>query len=67
MSAKRPNKRFDCLAFKDRVQTEIYEETKYLSRAELRAYFRRRVETGPFAGLWKSIRKGRTGGSRSDR
>jgi len=46
-------KSFDCMEMKRRIQEKIYEETKDLSRKELVAYFRRRVEEGPFAQLWK--------------
>ena len=57
MSPKNRNEReFDCIALKDRVQSEIYEEIKDLTHDEEIAYFRRRVEQGPFAELWRSIR-----------
>ncbi|MFH1741503.1 MAG: hypothetical protein ABIH23_21060 [bacterium] len=49
------NKDFDCVAFKDRAQLEIYEETKDLSRSDLKEYFRKRVEAGPFAEFWKEL------------
>ncbi len=56
-SPKTPNEeQFDCIAFKDRVQSEIYEEIKDLTHDEEIAYFRRRVEKGPFAKLWRSVR-----------
>jgi hypothetical protein len=55
MKAKKTAKGFDCLAFKDRVQAEIYAETKGMTFAQLRQYFRERVESGPFADLWKRI------------
>jgi hypothetical protein len=48
-------KGFDCLAFKDKVQSEIYEETKDMTWDELKAYFRKGVESGPFADLWNRI------------
>jgi hypothetical protein len=48
-------KNFDCLAYKDMVQSEIYEETKDMSGEELIDYFRKSVETGPFAEFWKKI------------
>ena len=61
MTTKRNDKGFDCLAFKDRVQLEIYEEIRNLSRSELKEYFRTRVEAGPFAEFWKGlpVRRGR--------
>ena len=46
---------FDCIAFKRRVQSELYGETKDLSTEEELAYFRRRVEAGPLAKLWRRI------------
>ena len=56
MSLKTPNEGgFDCTAFKQRAQSKIYEEVKDLSADEELAYFRRRVETGPFAKLWRSL------------
>ncbi|MCG3132676.1 MAG: hypothetical protein FLDDKLPJ_03542 [Phycisphaerae bacterium] len=42
---------FDCLDFKRKVQAELYEATRHLSRADRLAYFRRRAENGPFADL----------------
>ena len=48
-------KNFDVLAWKDRVQSEIYEETKHMTREEWLEYLKRSVETGPFADLWKRI------------
>ena len=51
MQRKTTEKEFDCIAFKDKVQLEIYEETKCMTASELVAYFRRKVETGPFAEM----------------
>ena len=48
---------FDCLAYKQRVQAEIYEEIKDLSPTEEVAYFRKSAETGPFAEWWKRVRQ----------
>lgn len=53
MKTERPEKEFDCVEMKRRIQEKIYEETKGMSVEELVAYFRRRVEEGPFADLWK--------------
>lgn len=55
MNTKPNDQDFNCLAFKDRVQSEIYEETKDLSRPQLKKYLRRRVETGPFGEFWKGL------------
>jgi len=53
-------KSFDCVEMKRKAQEKVYEETKHLNREQLVAYFRRHVETGPFAHLWKKSRKTRT-------
>lgn len=53
-------KGFDCVEIKRKTQEKIYEETKHLSREELVAYFRRHVERGPFAHLWKGSEKTRS-------
>lgn len=55
----KPHKTFDCIEMKRKIQEKIHEETKDLTRAELIGYFRRHAETGPFAELWKNIRKTR--------
>ena len=47
---------FDCLAFKWKVQSEIYEKTKNLSVEEQIAFFRNAAETGPFADLVRAVR-----------
>lgn len=51
------NENFDCIAFKRRVQAEIYEETKDITPEEEIAYFRRRVADGPFGKWWGSLEK----------
>jgi len=52
-------KGFDCVEMKRKAQEKIYQETKDLSRDELVAYFRRQVETGPFAQAWKGRKRTR--------
>ena len=47
---------FDCLEFKWKVQSEIYEKTKNMSVKEQIAYFRNAAENGPFADLVRAIR-----------
>ena len=57
-TVSRPRKKgFDCIAFKERVQAEIYEEIKNLTPAEQAEYFRKSVERGPFAAWWKQVRE----------
>ncbi len=48
---------FDCLAFKWRVQEQIYEEIKDRTAEEQILYFRRHAEAGPFADLVKRLRQ----------
>jgi hypothetical protein len=55
MARKGINKSFDCLAFKDRVQAEIYEEIKDLSPAEEVEYFRKAAQEGPLGEWWKRV------------
>ncbi|MHB1037387.1 MAG: hypothetical protein ACYC35_25350 [Pirellulales bacterium] len=54
MIEKRAEKTFDCIAFKRKVQAEIYEDIKDLSPAEEIEYFRKKAETGPLGKWWKS-------------
>ena len=56
MTPTKTKKRFDCLAFKDKAQAEIYEEIKNLSPEEEVRYWRRATETGPLAKWWKAVR-----------
>ena len=44
-------KSFDCLAFKWKVESEIYEEIKDQTAEQQIEYFRRHAQTGPFAEL----------------
>lgn len=55
-ASRSKKKGFDVLAFKERVQAEIYEEIKDLSPAEQAEYFRKSVERGPFAAWWKKVK-----------
>ncbi|RJO74022.1 MAG: hypothetical protein C4523_01280 [Myxococcales bacterium] len=48
-------KTIDCVAMKRRIQEEIYEETKGMTREEEMAYFRRKAK----AGLFPKARKQR--------
>lgn len=58
MTTKNKNVPFKCLDFKDEVQSEIYAQTKGMTRARLNRYFEKRVESGPFADLWSQIPSG---------
>lgn len=55
MKPRKPEKGFDCIGFKCKVQAEIYQEIKGLSPEEEIEYFRRRVAAGPFGNLWKLL------------
>jgi len=57
MMRRRPAKGFDCIAFKRKAQTEIYEEIKGLSPEEEIAYFRRRAAAGPLGKFWKALER----------
>jgi len=46
---------FDALAFKEKVQAELYKATKGMTREEERAFYREGVRTGPLAGLWARV------------
>lgn len=57
MKPTQKDETFDCIEFKRRVQSEIYEEIRHLSRAEQLEYFRRRAEEGPLGDWWRSIKR----------
>jgi hypothetical protein len=56
MGPGKTKKPFDCIAYKRRVQAEIYEETKGMTPREEIEYFNHAAETGPLADVWKRIR-----------
>ena len=56
MNPTKVKKRFDCLAYKDKVQAQIYEEIKDMTPEQEIEYFNRHAETGPFAKWWKAVR-----------
>ncbi len=53
---------FDCLAFKWKVETEVYREIKDLSLEQQIEYFQAHVEAGPFASLVRTLRQHQTQG-----
>ena len=57
MAESRRKKTFDCLAYKDRVQEEIYEKIKDMTVQEQIDYYNHAAETGPLGNWWRSIRK----------
>lgn len=48
-------KRFDCLAFKQKAQAQIYEDTKTMSPQELIEYFHQVSHSGAVGDWWKSV------------
>jgi hypothetical protein len=48
---KRKIKTFDCIEMKRRIQEQIYEHTKGMTRAEVREYTRRRIANSQFASF----------------
>jgi len=55
--SRKIEKSFDCLAFKRKVQAEIYQEIKDQTAEQQIEYFRRHAETGPFAELVQQLRQ----------
>lgn len=53
---KPTNKTFDCIDFKRKAQSDIFEEIKDLGPEEQVAYFRRRAESGPLAAWWQKVK-----------
>jgi hypothetical protein len=53
--SKKTMKRFDCVEFKRRVQSEIYEETKHLNQREQIVYFRDRARSSFLGDWWKTF------------
>jgi hypothetical protein len=51
--AKEPEKYFDCMAWLERVQAEIYEEIKDLSPEQELEYWRSAAERGPHGEWWR--------------
>ena len=48
---------FDCLEFKWKVQSEIYEKMKDMTVEEQITFISHAAETGPFATLWRAARQ----------
>jgi hypothetical protein len=48
---------FSCLEYKRRVQQEILEETKGMTREEELRYFRDAAAKGPLSAWWKAVQK----------
>jgi len=48
---KRKIKAFDCIEMRRRIQETIYEDTKGMTRAEVREYTRQRIANSEFASF----------------
>jgi len=55
MTSKKIEKSFDCIEYKRRVQQEIYEKIKDMTPEQEIEFFRKAVETGPFASLVRAL------------
>jgi len=55
MKRRKPEKGFDCIGFKRKVQAEIYQEIRGLSPDEQIQYFRRSAADGPLGRWWKAL------------
>lgn len=53
---KTNKKTFDCIAFKDAVQTKISEDIRGMSFEEERAYFEKRASAGELGAWWKEVK-----------
>ena len=52
-------KTFDCIVSKREAQARIYRDIRNMTAQEQIAYFDRKVRTGPLAGFWMRLMKGR--------
>lgn len=57
MTQMKAKKKFDCVEYKNKVQAEIYEETKGLTPRQQIEYFNQHAENGNMADWWKKIRQ----------
>jgi hypothetical protein len=48
-------KKFDCLTFKQKAQTQIYEDIKAMNSQELIEYFRQASHSGVLGDWWKTL------------
>ena len=57
MNPTKTKKTFDALEFKNRIQSQVYQETRDMSPAEQIAYFARKAKAGRLGKWWKKVRK----------
>jgi hypothetical protein len=48
-------KKFDCLAFKQKAQAQTYRDTNAMGSQELVDYFRKSSHSGALGDWWKTI------------
>jgi hypothetical protein len=58
MTIKPTTKTFDCIAYKRKVQEQIYEQTRHMTTEEQIQYFRRRAEEGSLGDWWRKVKAG---------
>lgn len=56
-NSKKIIKGFDCIAYKRKVQEQIYQETKNMSADQYLEYVRRSVREGEIGEIWKKFQK----------
>jgi hypothetical protein len=66
MKRRAAAKRFDCVAFKRRAQSKVYEDTRELTVAEQVEYFRRRAQSGALGPWWKRVSPSGAGSAARD-
>ncbi len=49
-------KTFDCVEFKRRTQSEIFEHIHGMTHEQERAYFQEQAERGPLGDWWKRVK-----------
>lgn len=54
-------KTFDCVEFKCRAQSEIYEHIQGMSHEQERAYFQAQAEQGALGEWWKRVKTAEQG------
>ena len=55
MKKQATDKPFDCVAFKRRAQSKVYEDTRQMTVAEQVDYFRNRAQAGALGSWWKHV------------
>lgn len=53
----KPIEGFDCIAYKRKVQEQIYQETKDMTPEEEMAYIRRKAHEGKMGEIWRKLQR----------